>query len=203
MKNFCTTLFFVIFLTCINCVNAQVIDTESSIVNFSANNVVFTKVSGSFAAIEGQANIVEGNLKDSFIDAKLYVQTLNTGNKKRDDHLKDEYYFNAAKYPNITFSSINIQRKYNSYIAKGELTIKDVTKWVSLPFRIEGIDNTKKRMIGKLQLKRKDFNLGSETSDLLISNKIEIEIDCVVKIDGDEIEDDNLPIKKGRQSCLK
>jgi len=184
---------------------SQTIITESSIVKFNASNLLFTKVNGSFSSIEGEAFINESDLKNAHINAQLVVNTLYTGNKKRDEHLKEEYYFDVANYPTITFSSINIQKRYNQLVAKGELTIKGISKFVSIPFRSESIDENTKRLIGKLEVKRKDFNLGADTGDFLVGEKISIEIDCLVNInkfkEEKEIEKIN-PIKKSKETNI-
>jgi K(+)-stimulated pyrophosphate-energized sodium pump len=137
------------------------LDGSHSYVNFSIRHLLATS-KGSFEKISGTASFDDNGVAN--IDITIDPASVNTGNKKRDDHLKGEDFFNVEKYPVITFKSNEIVKTENGYIAKGKLTMLGVTKDVELPFVYLGTAETpwgtKAAAIeGELTINRNDFGL--------------------------------------------
>lgn len=145
------------------------IDAAHTSVNFSVKHIV-AKTSGVIA--------VDSGYMDLNADTKLLIVlnpiTINTQNLKRDSHLKEkEELFNVAKYPSIVFTARDIQEDtvQNSiyqYIAKGQLTLKDITKEVPVEFNITNKDTVEMQgqklivlgLEGKTSINRLGFNIG-------------------------------------------
>ncbi|MDF2436626.1 MAG: YceI family protein [Bacteroidota bacterium] len=92
---------------------------------------------GTKGTLSGLKASIEFDQKDpasSKIKASMDVKTLNTGNKQKDDHLMSADFFNAEKYPQITFQSTSVKAAEKGFLANGNLTIKDSTKAVEIPF---------------------------------------------------------------------
>lgn len=96
---------------------------------------ILAKVPGRFDSYSGTVRFDPANLGGSSIDVSVDMGSVDTGVKKRDEHLKSPDFFDAAKYPGMRFVSQRITSKGgNEYLAEGDLTIKDVTKRIQLPF---------------------------------------------------------------------
>jgi len=100
---------------------------------------ILAKVPGKFDAFSGTVRFDPQNLHGSVIDVKVDMASVNTGITQRDDHLRSPDFFDAAKYPAMRFVSRAITATGGGhYVAEGDLTIKDVTKQVQLPFTFLG-----------------------------------------------------------------
>jgi len=99
------------------------------------------------------------NLQDAFFKAEIDVNSLNTGIKGRDKHLKKEKYFFVDKFPVILFESSGVTRANDGFLIQGELNIKGTKKQVEIPFTLEEIDG-KQKFQGYLEIDRRDYNVG-------------------------------------------
>lgn len=100
---------------------------------------ILAKVPGRFNSYSGTVRFDPANLDGSLIDVSVAIDSVDTGIAKRDDHLKSPDFFDAAKYPGMWFVSQRITSKGgDEYLAEGDLTIKDVTKRIQLPFTYLG-----------------------------------------------------------------
>lgn len=109
------------------------IDQSHSSVKFSVAHLVISETEGTFKVYD--ANVV--STKDDFTDAKIDfsidVNSINTENEMRDGHLKSDDFFNASKFPKITFKGTSFKKvSGNKYLLEGDLTIRDVTQKVKL-----------------------------------------------------------------------
>ncbi|KAF0233848.1 MAG: hypothetical protein FD177_1260 [Desulfovibrionaceae bacterium] len=96
---------------------------------------ILAQVPGRFDSYSGTVRFDPANLGGSSIDVSVDMASVDTGVAKRDEHLKSPDFFDAAKYPGMRFVSQRITSKGgNEYVAEGDLTIKDVTKRIQLPF---------------------------------------------------------------------
>ncbi len=142
-------------------------EVEFTIKNFGINTT------GSINGLKGTINFNPSNLKASAFNVSVDVNTINTGVDSRDSHLKKEEYFDAEKYPAIKFASTSIEKSINGYTVKGNLTIKSVTKPVSIPFAAD--ENTDGIMLkGNFSINRKDFGVGG--SSAVLSNTVDISL---------------------------
>lgn len=113
-------------------------DKAHSAVTFNVRHF-FTPVVGQFNEYSGDVYFDAKNLKESSINVTINVNSIDTKNEKRDAHLQSQDFFNSSKFPKISFVSTEIVDKGNNkYVAKGKLTIKDVSKNIELPFTLLG-----------------------------------------------------------------
>jgi polyisoprenoid-binding protein YceI len=144
------------------------IDKSHSAVNFTINHF-FTPVDGSFDDYEADVFFDPSNLEGSNIDVRIPVASVNTRNQRRDGHLKTDDFFNAEAYPYIRFVSNEIvQDGESNFVARGELSIRDVTKAFDLPFELLGVmdhpmreNTTVAGIVANAEIMRNDFGVGT------------------------------------------
>ena len=113
-------------------VETYTIDPVHSSVGFSIRHFV-AKVPGKFNKFSGNITVDRDDLTKSSAEATIQVASIDTGNQKRDDHLKNADFFDAAKFPTMTFKSKSWKKTgADTYDVTGDLTLKDVTKPVML-----------------------------------------------------------------------
>ncbi|WP_111858378.1 YceI family protein [Acinetobacter sp. CFCC 10889] len=109
------------------------IDPTHTATVFNWNHFGFSTPSANFSDIQGTISVDNAKPANSSVNVTIPLASLNTNVKALDDHLKTADFFDAAKYPNITFKSTKVQALGNSkYKITGNLTVKDVTKPVVL-----------------------------------------------------------------------
>jgi polyisoprenoid-binding protein YceI len=162
------------------------IDNTHSEIGFKIKHLVISTVSGKFTSFEGK---LEGDPKD-FTKAKISfsadVDSIHTGNDQRDGHLKSADFFDTVKYPKLTFASASIVSKgENEYKVTGDLTIKGVTKPVSLNVEFGG---TQVNFYGQTvagfeitsKINRQDFGLTwsavTEAGGIVVSDEVKLVI---------------------------
>jgi len=161
------------------------IDPVHSTVGFSVSHLVISNVKGKFNEFSG-AVVVDGK---KIKEAKGTIQTksLDTGNAKRDADVRGPDFFDADKYPTITFQSKRVEEKGDETIVTGDFTMHGVTKEISLRVKLSGPikdpwGNTRIGLAAKTTLNRKDYGLMYnkvlETGGLMVGDEIEIEINA-------------------------
>ncbi|PCJ64986.1 MAG: polyisoprenoid-binding protein [Bacteroidetes bacterium] len=113
------------------------IDKTHTGINFSINHF-FSAVTGNFKEYSGTISFDPDNLEGSSVSFTIPVTSVNTSDAKRDKHLQSADFFNAKKFPNITFTSDKFLMKDGKLNVLGDLTIRDVTKKVAFPIEIKG-----------------------------------------------------------------
>lgn len=142
-----------------------VIDPTHSEIGFKIKHLMFTNVHGRFKTFEGSAESDENGENIQNITFTADVSSINTGNEDRDGHLQSADFFDAEKYSKINFTSVELQWKEdNTYNLLGDLTIRDITKRVSLIAEYNGtmVDpwgNTKMGFSITGKINRVDFGL--------------------------------------------
>jgi K(+)-stimulated pyrophosphate-energized sodium pump len=145
----------------INELNGEwVLDGSHSYVDFSIRHLLATS-KGNFQNVSGSVNITEA---EKSMNIEIDVNSINTNNEKRDKHLRSDEMFDVAKYPTITFTSNNIEKTEDGYLAKGQLTMMGVTKDVELPFNYFGKQDTpwgfpSAAFAGGIIINKNDFGL--------------------------------------------
>lgn len=109
-------------------------DKSHSNVKFTVTHLMISEVDGFFSGYEGKVvTQKDDNLEGATIDFTIDVATINTDNNMRDNHLKSDDFFNAEKFPKITFKSSKVTKVGDKkYKVTGKLTMRDVTKEVTL-----------------------------------------------------------------------
>lgn len=141
----------IISLLSINLLIAQtvwVIEPAHSSVQFEVPHLSISTVTGYFRSFSGTATTEGDDFQDARINATIDVSSITTHNLERDKHLRDDDFFNAKTYPNISFKSTRFSKNEDgSYTIAGDLTIKDITRPITLKGDYQGIlllDNQKK-----------------------------------------------------------
>ena len=141
------------------------VDPTHSIVEFAVKHFVVTTVKGRFREFEGTLQIDAAHPENSSVSASINVASIDTAEGDRDTHLRSDDFFNAEKYPKITFQSTGVERLDDTnYRVRGDLTIRDVTKPVVLDTEFEGeVDdpwgNRRAAFTATTQISRKEFNV--------------------------------------------
>ena len=159
---------------------AQNIDQSKSKVDFKIGSIMWAKVKGEITNMDGTVNFNEDDLSKSSFNVSVDVKTIDTDNEKRDEHLKNEDFFETEKYPFISFKSSEITKTDDGYVTYGKLTIKDVTKDVSIPFSVQKTGRSK-TLVGEFEITRLDYTVGVDQSNMLVDKKVKMTITCVVK----------------------
>jgi polyisoprenoid-binding protein YceI len=118
------------------------IDKSHSSVKFSVTHMMVSETDGNFKMYDGSVSSkTEKDFADATITFSVDVASVNTEDEKRDGHLKSEEFFNAEKFPKMTFKSTSMKKgkNENEFILIGDLTIRDVTKKVTLVAKFGGI----------------------------------------------------------------
>lgn len=116
--------------------------------------------SGVFTGLKGTIVFDEESLPTSKFDMTVDVSTINTGNGMKNTHAKSEKWFDAAKYPNITFTSSEITKTANGYQAKGNMEIHGVKKDFVIPFTFAKTA-TGGLFTASFDINRLDFNINT------------------------------------------
>lgn len=163
------------------------LDTTHSEAAFTARHLMVTKVRGRFAVSGGAVTIAENPLESS-VEATLDVVSVHSGEAGRDEHLRSADFFDAEHYPTITFRSTKVEAaRDGEYKLTGDLTIKDVTKPVTLDLEYLGtvespFGDTRAGFSATAEISRKDwgldFNMALEAGGVVVGDKIKLNIDA-------------------------
>jgi polyisoprenoid-binding protein YceI len=162
------------------------VDPAHTRLGFVARHAMVTRVRGHFTGFEGTARIDTENPSASKVDLSIAVSSIDTGNADRDGHLRSPDFFDAETYPTLTFASTGVERDGDDWRVTGDLTIKDVTKPVTIVFEQTGsardpFGNVRVGFEGETTINRKDWgltwNAALETGGVLVSEKIKLEFD--------------------------
>ena len=136
-------------------------------------------VDGSFKGFQGTVNFNPDALTSSKFDVSVDSKTINTDNKTRDNHLKEDEYFGVEKHPKISMKSSKIEKvSEGKYKATFDLTLKGKTKSVSLPFSYTKT-STGYKLNGSFDINRRDYDVGG--SSWILADDVKIAINLEVK----------------------
>lgn len=153
------------------------LDSESKI-TFAIKNFGST-VEGSFKGLKGTIAFDEVNLNSARVDVTVDVATINTGIGMRDNHLRKKDYFHASEYPVIRFVSLKLTSlKPGVGSVTGQLTIKNVTREVTVPFTYSK-SNTQLKLKCEFKINRRDFGVGGNSISMADELKVFVEIIAV------------------------
>ena len=163
------------------------IDPSHSRIGFVARHAMVTKVRGSFNEFEGSGYFDADNPANSHLELTVQAASIDTRSADRDGHLRSNDFFDMEKYPTISFKSTSVEKvDEENYRVTGDLTVKDVTKPVTVDFEYGGIavdpfGNTRLGLDGSVKVNRKDFglnwNAALEAGGVLVSEKVTLEFE--------------------------
>jgi len=146
-----------------------------------------SKVTGKFTDFDVAVVYDEGDITKSSVNATIRVASIDTGIPDRDKDLRSDGFFDADKFPTITFVSHSIEKKDGKIIAHGTLTMKGVAKEIDLPITPAGefqLPNNGKKLIGfhaSMKLNRRDYGITWEHQALatFVGDEVTVNIDII------------------------
>ena len=162
------------------------IDPAHSNVELAVKHLMISTVKGLFTDVEGEIVIVDGDPSKSSVSATLKAASIDTRTKQRDDHLRSADFLDAANFPEITFMSTRISGDESEFEVVGNLTIRGVTRAVTLDVTNEGAGKDpwggdRIAFSATTKLDRRDFGLtwnqAIEAGGVLVGNDVKVSID--------------------------
>ena len=160
-------------------------DLSHSSIGFAVRHLGLSKVKGNFTDFSGSIIYDPADITKSSVKVLIKVASIDTDNEKRDDHLRSADFFDAEKFPEITFQSENIEKGKDGLIAQGTFTMHGVAKKIALHFSLAG---PVKGMMGEqrlaveteTKLNRQDYGVKwsktLDTGGLVVGNEVTVEI---------------------------
>ena len=164
-----------------------VLDPDHTRIGFVARHAMVTKVRGAFNEFEGRATIAGADLSESHVELTIQTRSIDTRNRQRDDHLRSNDFLAIDEFPTITFVSTAVrQTGPESVEISGDLTIRGVTRAVTIPFEFGGAatdpdGDFRIGFEGSLTINRKDYgvnwNATLEAGGVLVGDKVVLELE--------------------------
>ncbi|MEN3317209.1 MAG: hypothetical protein V7643_610 [Mycobacterium sp.] len=162
-------------------VGTWAIDPVHSSIDFSVRHLMVSKVRGTFDTFSGTIIVAPDGTPS--VTAEIDIASLNTGNEQRDNHVKSADFFDAQRYPVASFTSTSVRPNREAYLLDGNLTLKGVTKPVTLELEFNGVSPGQgygevSGYEASVVLNRKDFgidiDLPMETGGAVVGDKVTI-----------------------------
>jgi Uncharacterized conserved protein len=163
------------------------LDASHSRVGFIARHAMIAKVRGSFDQVDGKATIDGANPSNSSLEVSISTTSIDTRDANRDGHLRSADFFDVENFPTITFVGTEFKIVDDETVeVTGDLTIKDVTKSVVVPFEFGGaavdpFGNSRIGFEGQVTVNRKDWgltwNAALETGGVLVGEKVVLDLE--------------------------
>jgi len=164
------------------------VDPVHSVAEFRVRHMMISNVRGQFTGVTGSLTYDPGHLEKSGVEASVDVATINTHDAQRDTHLKSPDFFDAEKFPSLTFRSTRVMRRADgTVVVAGPLTIHGATREVE--FAVEGPTpptkdpwgNTRIGVSATTKINRTDFglnfNAALETGGVLVGEEVSITLE--------------------------
>ena len=141
------------------------IDPAHSVIGFAIRHYEISLVRGRFKDFTGTIRFDESDVSKSSVQFAAKIESIDTGVDARNAHLRTADFFDAAKYPEMTFKSTRIERKaQDQYVIHGDFALKGVTKQISFPFTLTGSikdaqGNTRFGVAAQTKLDRRDYGI--------------------------------------------
>lgn len=166
--------------------NIYTIDQDHSKVTFEVAHLVVSTVTGEFKKFKGNFKFNPEDFSQTQLDASADVNSVDTSVKKRDEHLKSPDFFDAKKFPKMTFKSTSASKTSDkTFDLTGDLTIRGVTKQVTFKVDYRGQIKTKGKITeafkGSTEINRKDFGVNFQTiveAGPVVGETVTINISC-------------------------
>jgi polyisoprenoid-binding protein YceI len=165
------------------------IDASHTTIGFAVKHMVVANVKGSFGEFSGTINYDAEAPESMTASAVIQAASIDTKNADRDAHLRNEDFFDTEQFPEITFQTTSVSGTAPNITLTGDLTMKGVTKEISLPVELAGPitdpwGNERIGLSGEATINRKDFNINwSKTLDsggLVVADNVKL----IIEIEG-------------------
>ena len=161
------------------------LDPVHSTIGFIARHLMVSKVRGQFTSFEAQI-VTAPNPLDSTATATIDLSSVSTGNEMRDNDLRSTNFFDVETHPKMTFVSTGIRRTATTLLMDGDLTIRGVTKPVTLAVEVNGFGpdpfgGTRAGFSAIAEINRTDFGVSFNApvpGGVMVSERIQIEIEA-------------------------
>ncbi|MFT3677861.1 MAG: YceI family protein [Chitinophagaceae bacterium] len=165
------------------------IDTAHSEIGFKVKHLVISTVSGKFNSFDGSVESDKEDFSDAKINFSADIDSIHTGNDQRDGHLKSADFFDAANHPKLSFTSTSFEKSGDDYKLLGNLTLKGVTRPVTLNVEFGGVQQS---MYGQTvagfeiagKINRQDYGLTwsavTEAGGVVVSDEVKLVINVEV-----------------------
>jgi polyisoprenoid-binding protein YceI len=180
MKKITLAAAALLFSTMVFAQTKWVVNKAHAKVGFTVTHLAISEVDGNFKKFDATLTSSKPDFSDAVFEVTADVGSVNTDNDNRDNDLKSDHYFDAAKYPTLTFASKSITKTGDKiYKLTGDLTIHGVTKTVTLDLAVTGtgknMQNQKPLAGFKVTgtINRNDFGVG-HVSAAIVSDNVEI-----------------------------
>ena len=159
------------------------LDKDHSKLGFIVDHHGITEVDGYFKKFETKVTANKEDLSDAVFEVTVETASIFTDLEERDNELKDEDLFNTKKFPSMTFKSTSFKKvQGNKYVMLGDLTIKGITKQITLDVTITGPNahpNPHNKSLqfgikGMTVIKRSDFGIGGQLTSAFVSDEVQI-----------------------------
>ncbi|MHA4893995.1 YceI family protein [Pedobacter sp. PWIIR3] len=159
------------------------LDPTHSELQFKVKHLMITTVTGSLNVISASLTSESDDFEDAKVTFEAETNSIDTGNKDRDNHLTSGDFFDAETYPKISFTSTSFKKDGGDYVLTGDLTVKGTTKAVKLNVEFGGIatdpwGNTKAGFTLSGKINRTDFglswNAALETGGVMVSEEVKL-----------------------------
>jgi polyisoprenoid-binding protein YceI len=156
------------------------LDKNHAKLGFTVTHLMVSDVEGWFKSFDATITSSNDDFSDAVAEMTADVNSINTDNEMRDKHLKSPDFFDAVKYPVITFKSKTFKKvSDNNYKVTGDLTMHGITKTVEFDAMCRmGTNPTSKQTVAGFKItgtvKRSDFVIGTSMSSNLISDEVSI-----------------------------
>jgi polyisoprenoid-binding protein YceI len=163
------------------------LDASHSDVGFSIRHMMVSNTKGRFTKVTGGLSLDDADVTKSTVTVDIDIASIDTGDAKRDEHLKSEDFFDAKKFPSMKFKSTKVEKAGDKLKVTGDLTIKNVTKPVVLDVELATTEvkdpwgGIRKGASAKTKINRKDFGLtwnkALEAGGIAVGEEVTISLD--------------------------
>lgn len=161
------------------------IDPAHSTVGFVVRHLMVSKVRGRFASFAGTITVPADPLRSS-VDATVDVASVDTGDAKRDEHLRGADFFAVDEFPTMRLTSTGVSEDGGDLVLHADVTIRGVTRPVDLELEVEGVGpdpwgGTRAGFSAEGEINRRDFglewNVALETGGVVVGDKVKLVLD--------------------------
>jgi len=163
------------------------VDAKHSTIEFVVRHLMISKVRGRFDKFEAQIITAEDPLQ-SAATATVDMNSVNTGNETRDNHIRSEDFFHIEKHPTMTFRSTGVRPDGSNFLLDGDLTLRDVTRPVTFKLEVNGFGpdpygGTRAGFSATTEINRNDWNVSyngpipGASNGMVLSDKVTINLE--------------------------